>query len=111
MLSFTIMGDHMRAIVYLISDGVVPSNIGRGYIVRRLIRRVVRTGRLLGIRGDGMGNLEGAFTPAIAEKVIELSSEINPDVNTRTTRIFEELKREELRFVQTLERGEKLLEQ
>ncbi|PIA46974.1 hypothetical protein AQUCO_01500483v1 [Aquilegia coerulea] len=109
--SLKIMGDHMRAIVYLISDGVVPSNIGRGYIVRRLIRRVVRTGRLLGIRGDGKGNLEGAFTPAIAEKVIELSAEINPDVNTRTARIYEELKREELRFVQTLERGEKLLEQ
>lgn len=106
-----IIGDHIRAIVYLISDGVVPSNIGRGYIVRRLIRRVVRTGRLLGIRGDGKGDLEGAFVPAIAEKVIELSREINPDVKTRATFVFNELKREELRFVQTLERGEKVLEQ
>lgn len=108
---FKIIGDHIRAIVYLISDGVVPSNIGRGYIVRRLIRRVVRTGRLLGIRGDGKGDLEGAFVPAIAEKVIELCHQINSDVKTRAVFIFDELKREELRFVQTLERGEKVLEQ
>ncbi|KAF7841684.1 alanine--tRNA ligase, chloroplastic/mitochondrial [Senna tora] len=110
-MNLKIIGDHMRAVVYLISDGVVPSNIGRGYVVRRLIRRVVRTGRLLGIKGDGLGNPEGAFLPAIAEKVVELSSLIDPDVKNRAPRIFEELKREELRFVQTLERGEKLLEE
>ncbi|XP_022140525.1 alanine--tRNA ligase, chloroplastic/mitochondrial isoform X1 [Momordica charantia] len=106
-----IIGDHMRAVVYLISDGVAPSNIGRGYVVRRLIRRVVRTGRLLGIKGDGRGNIDGAFTPLIAEKVIALSTHIDEDVKGRAGRIIEELKREELRFVQTLERGEKLLEQ
>ena len=101
----------MRAIVYLISDGVVPSNIGRGYVVRRLIRRAVRTGRLLGIKGDGRGNLEGAFLPEIAEKAIELSMHVDADVKGRAPRILDELKREELRFVQTLERGEKLLNQ
>ncbi|KVI04030.1 Alanine-tRNA ligase, class IIc [Cynara cardunculus var. scolymus] len=106
-----VIGDHMRAIVYLISDGVFPSNIGRGYVVRRLIRRAVRTGRLLGIRGDEKGNIEGAFLPIVAEKVIDLSSEIDPDVKTRKARILEELKREELRFVVTLERGEKLLDE
>ncbi|CAK9153926.1 unnamed protein product [Ilex paraguariensis] len=106
-----IIGDHLRASVYLISDGVVPSNIGRGYVVRRLIRRTVRTGRLLGIKGDGKGNLEGAFLPILARKVIDLSSHIDSDVKTRAPRILEELKREELRFVITLERGEKLLEQ
>ncbi|KHN19971.1 Putative alanine--tRNA ligase, chloroplastic [Glycine soja] len=106
-----IIGDHMRAIVFLISDGVVPSNVGRGYVVRRLIRRVVRTGRLLGINGDGRGDLEGAFLPMIAEKVVELSTHIDADVKNKAPRIFEELKREELRFVQTLERGEKLLEE
>ncbi|KAK9287434.1 hypothetical protein L1049_015855 [Liquidambar formosana] len=106
-----IIGDHMRATVYLISDGVVPSNIGRGYVVRRLIRRALRTGRLLGIKGDGRGNHDGAFLPVIAEKVIELSTQIDSDVRARAPRILEELKREELRFVQTLERGEKLLDQ
>ncbi|XP_004500706.1 alanine--tRNA ligase, chloroplastic/mitochondrial isoform X1 [Cicer arietinum] len=106
-----IVGDHMRAIVFLVSDGVVPSNVGRGYVVRRLIRRVVRTGRLLGIKGDGRGDLDGAFLPIIAEKVVELSTHIDADVKNRAPRILEELKREELRFVQTLERGEKLLEE
>ncbi|XP_062228595.1 alanine--tRNA ligase, chloroplastic/mitochondrial-like isoform X2 [Phragmites australis] len=106
-----IIGDHMRAVVYLISDGVIPSNIGRGYVVRRLIRRVVRMGRLIGIKGDGHGNSEGAFLPSLAEVVISLSTEIDPDVESRRKSILGELQREELRFVQTLERGEKLLDE
>ncbi|XP_073292814.1 alanine--tRNA ligase, chloroplastic/mitochondrial isoform X2 [Primulina huaijiensis] len=106
-----IIGDHMRATVYLISDGVFPSNVGRGYVVRRLIRRAVRTGRLLGIKGDGMGNHEGAFLPILANEVIKLSFTIDPELKTRASRILEELKREELRFVLTLERGERLLGQ
>ncbi|XP_076882088.1 alanine--tRNA ligase, chloroplastic/mitochondrial-like [Bidens hawaiensis] len=106
-----IIGDHMRAIVYLISDGVFPSNIGRGYVVRRLIRRAVRMGRLLDVRGDEVGNLEGAFLPIVAEKVVDLSKEIDPELKSRKSRILKELKREELRFVVTLERGEKLLEE
>ncbi|RWW34101.1 hypothetical protein GW17_00001147, partial [Ensete ventricosum] len=106
-----IIGDHMRAVVYLISDAVLPSNIGRGYVVRRLIRRVVRIGRLLGIKDAGEGNPDGAFLPGLAKTVIELSNQIDPDVTGRMPHILEELKREELRFVQTLERGEKLLDQ
>ncbi|KAJ9550321.1 hypothetical protein OSB04_014366 [Centaurea solstitialis] len=104
-----VIGDHMRAIVYLISDGVFPSNIGRGYVVRRLIRRAVRTRKLLGITGDEKGNFEGAILPIFAEKVIDMSSEIDPDVKARKARILEEVKREELRFVVTLDRGDKLL--
>ncbi|KAK8626702.1 hypothetical protein V6N13_134335 [Hibiscus sabdariffa] len=104
-LKLKVIGDHIRAIVYLISDGVLPSNIGRGYVVRRLIRRVVRAGRSLGIEG-----VEGAFSPVIAEKVIELSTHIDSDVKIKAPRILEELKKEELNFVQTLERGETLLE-
>ncbi|XP_027184552.1 alanine--tRNA ligase, chloroplastic/mitochondrial isoform X2 [Coffea eugenioides] len=67
--------------------------------------------KLLGIKGDGLGDIEGAFLPVLAERVIQLSMHIDSDVKNRAARIFEELKREELRFVQTLERGEKLLEQ
>ncbi|KAM7258231.1 hypothetical protein ACFE04_013972 [Oxalis oulophora] len=107
-LSVEVIGDHIRAIVFLISDGVVPSNIGSSYVVRQLIRRAVRIGRLLGVKRDVRGNHEGTFLPNIVEKAIELSSNIDPDVKTRSPRILEEVKREELRFVQTLERGEKL---
>lgn len=97
--------------MYLISDGVNPSNIGRGYIVRRLLRRVVRMGRLLGIRGDGRGDLEGAFTPVVAEVAIAMSGDVDPNVEKQKNKIYNELKREELRFVQTLEKGDKLLEE
>lgn len=110
-LNLKIIGDHLRAIVYLLSDGVVPSNIGRGYVVRRLIRRAVRCGRLLGIKGDGQGDLKGAFLPIIAEKVIDMSIYIDSDVKTRSSSVLDKLKREELQFVETLERGEKLLVQ
>lgn len=106
-----VIGDHTRAVVYLISDGVYPSNIGRGYIVRRLIRRVVRMGRLLGIRGDGQGNQEGAFLPTVAEVAVAMSKDVDPNVEQQKIKIYNELKREELRFVQTLEKGEKLLEE
>eukprot|EP00850_Spirogloea_muscicola_P001847 SM000007S20807 [mRNA] locus=s7:361029:373582:+ [translate_table: standard] len=103
-----VIGDHTRAVVYLISDGVVPSNAGRGYVVRRLIRRVVRMSRQLGISGP---DAESAFLPSIAEAVINMSSQVDPDVQKNALRIYSELKREELRFVQTLERGERLLDQ
>ncbi|KAJ0238792.1 Alanine--tRNA ligase [Hirschfeldia incana] len=109
--SLKVIADHMRAVVYLISDGVVPSNIGRGYVVRRLIRRAVRKGKSLGIEGDGKGSLKGAFLPIVAEKVIEMSTYIDSDVKHKSPRILEEIRQEELHFKKTLERGEKLLEQ
>ncbi|KAF2595688.1 hypothetical protein F2Q68_00007717 [Brassica cretica] len=104
--SLKVIADHMRAVVYLISDGVVPSNNGRGYVVRRLIRRAVRKGKSLGINGDG----RGAFLPIVAEKVIEMSTYIDSDVKLKAPRILEEVRQEEIHFNKTLERGEKLLE-
>ncbi|MFM6355396.1 MAG: alanine--tRNA ligase [Planktothrix sp.] len=100
-VSLKVIGDHIRAVVHLIADGVTASNIGRGYILRRLIRRVVRHGRLIGINGE--------FTTLVAETAIQLSETAYPNVRQRETAIKGELQREETRFLETLERGEKLL--
>ncbi|MBD2483483.1 alanine--tRNA ligase [Planktothrix sp. FACHB-1365] len=100
-VSLKVIGDHIRAVVHLIADGVTASNIGRGYILRRLIRRVVRHGRLIGISGE--------FTTQVAETAIQLSEAAYPNVRQRETAIKGELQREETRFLETLERGEKLL--
>jgi len=100
-VSLKVIGDHVRAVVHLIADGVTASNLGRGYILRRLIRRVVRHGRLIGI--------EGAFVNKIAETAIALSEDVYPNVRERQTAIQGELEREETRFGETLKRGEKLL--
>ncbi|MGB3401588.1 MAG: alanine--tRNA ligase [Microcoleaceae cyanobacterium] len=100
-VSLKVIGDHVRAVVHLITDGVTASNIGRGYVLRRLIRRVVRHGRLIGI--------EGEFTTKVAETAINLSEAVYPNVRQREAVIIAELQREESRFLETLERGEKLL--
>jgi len=105
-LKLKVIGDHVRAVAYLISDGVYPSNVGRGYVVRRLIRRVVRCGRLLGMKPpDG----EFAFTPAIAKVAIGLGDACDPAIANRAQKVFHELEREELRFAVTLGRGEEIL--
>jgi alanyl-tRNA synthetase len=85
----------------MIADGITASNVGRGYILRRLLRRVVRHGRLIGI--------EREFTTEVAETTIALSESVYPNVRDREAVIKAELQREENRFLQTLERGEKLL--
>ena len=105
-LKLKVIGDHTRAVAYLVSDGVLPSNVGRGYIVRRLLRRVVRCGRLLGVKAP-----EGAeaFTPAIAEVAVGMSGDCDPEVANRARKIYEEFEREELRFAKTLGRGEEIL--
>lgn len=99
--SLKVIGDHVRSVVHLIADGITASNIGRGYILRRLIRRVVRHGRLIGIAGE--------FTTQVAETAIALSEAVYANVRERETQIKAELQREESRFLETLERGEKLL--
>jgi len=68
-------------------------------------------GRLLGIRGDGRGDQQGAFLPTIAEVAVAMSGDVDPNVQQQRNKIYNELKREELRFVLTLEKGEKLLEE
>ena len=99
--SLKVIGDHSRAITQLICDGVTASNLGRGYILRRLLRRVVRHGRLLGI--------DKPFLPAMGEASIALMASAYPQLLERRDVILTELEREEARFLETLERGEKLL--
>ncbi len=99
--SLKVIGDHSRAITQLICDGVTASNLGRGYILRRLLRRVVRHGRLLGI--------DKPFLMAMGEAAIALMHNAYPQLDERRAVILAELQREEARFLETLERGEKLL--
>ncbi|MEA5464327.1 alanine--tRNA ligase [Leptothoe sp. PORK10 BA2] len=100
-VSLKVIGDHVRSVAHMISDGITASNVGRGYILRRLIRRVVRHGRLLGI--------EGAFVNQVAESAIALCETAYPELRERESMIKAELDREETQFLKTLERGEKLL--
>jgi len=102
-ISLKIIGDHTRAVIHLISDGVSASNLGRGYILRRLIRRMVRHGRLLGITDE--------FLPHIATVGINLMQNNYPDLKNNNDLILNEIKIEEIRFRETLERGEKLLDE
>ncbi|NDJ19140.1 alanine--tRNA ligase [Myxacorys almedinensis] len=100
-VSLKVIGDHVRAVVHMIAEGITPSNEGRGYVLRRLIRRVVRHGRLIGIERD--------FTPEVAERAIALAQSAYPMVRAKADSIKAELHAEEERFRKTLDRGEKLL--
>ncbi|MBD1861443.1 MULTISPECIES: alanine--tRNA ligase [Trichocoleus] len=100
-VSLKVIGDHVRSVVHMITDGITASNIGRGYVLRRLIRRVVRHGRLIGI--------EGEFTTRVAEAAIALAEAAYPNVRLKENSIKAELQREEAQFLKTLDRGEKLL--
>ncbi|GBE92563.1 alanine--tRNA ligase [Nostoc cycadae] len=102
-VSLKVIGDHVRSVVHMIADEIRASNVGRGYVLRRLIRRVVRHGRLLGISGN--------FINQVAETAIALSESAYPNVRQREAAIKAELEREESNFLRTLDRGEKLLEE
>ncbi len=100
-ISLKIIGDHSRAVTQLICDGVTASNLGRGYVLRRLLRRIIRHGRLIGIVKP--------FVVEMGEKAIQLMQSSFPQLLERREMILQELQREEARFLETLERGEKLL--
>ncbi|MEJ1932768.1 alanine--tRNA ligase [Nostoc sp. NIES-2111] len=100
-VSLKVIGDHVRSVVHMIADEIRASNVGRGYVLRRLIRRVVRHGRLIGINGE--------FITQVATTAIALSESAYPNVRQREAAIKAELEREEANFLKTLDRGEKLL--
>ena len=100
--SLRVIADHIRSCAYLIADGVVPSNEGRGYVLRRIIRRAVRHGNILGAKGAFFYEL----VPTLA-KVMGHAGEI---ISQKQAHIQKTLKAEEEQFARTLERGLALLE-
>ena len=100
-VSFHVIADHSRAIAFVIADGILPSNEGRGYVLRRILRRAVRHGRLLGLKEP--------FLYRLAEIVVKLMGEVYPELIESLPLIKEITQREEERFFETLDFGLKLL--
>ena len=100
-VSIRLITDHMRSATFLISDGVMPTNEGRGYVLRRLIRRAAHHGRLLGI--------EGPFLEKLSETVIEGSKDGYPELEEKKTFILNVLHNEESQFNKTIDQGLKIL--
>ena len=101
-VSLQVIADHARALTFLIGDGVLPSNEGRGYVLRRILRRASRHGVLLGT--------ERPFIHEVAGKVIDEMSDAYPDLIERRSFICGRIQREEERFLETLTKGLHLLE-
>jgi len=98
-----IIADHIRASVMLVSDGVVPSNLECGYVLRRLLRRAIRYGRMLGIIRN--------FTAELASVVIFMETYADYDLNKNRRNIKEEFEKEEAKFSITIEKGLEILEE
>ena len=100
-VSIRIVTDHIRSATFMISDGIMPSNEGRGYVLRRIIRRAARHGRLLGIEGDFLANLSST--------VIEGSKDGYPELEEKKDFIFNVLTQEESKFNKTIDQGLNIL--
>ncbi|UDQ96792.1 alanine--tRNA ligase [Lentisphaerota bacterium WC36G] len=97
-----IIVDHLRAAVFMMSDGVLPGNVDQGYVLRRLIRRAIRQGRKLGV--------ETAFITKIAQVIIDEYKECYPSLDAQNKEIINELSTEEEAFARTIEKGTKEFE-
>lgn len=99
-----VVADHIRGAVFILADaqGATPSNVGAGYVLRRLIRRAIRKGRVLGI--------EASFLPEVARTVAEAYREAYPHIEQKWAHVEEQLRAEEEKFRKTLERGEREFE-
>ena len=100
-ISLRVITDHVRSTVFLVSDGVLPSNEGRGYVLRRLLRRAARHGKLLGI--------EGSFLYKLAKTVAEESKTAYPELEQNFDYIERVIKTEEGRFAETIDQGLEIL--
>ena len=101
-LCLRIMADHSRAVTFMIADGILPSNEGRGYVLRRLLRRAVMKGHSIGI--------EGAFLNQYVEKIIELMGHVYPEIIDNRALIERVILSEEERFGTTLKQGQAYLD-
>lgn len=101
-VSIRVITDHIRSVTFMISDGILPSNSGRGYVLRRLLRRACRHGRLLGI--------EGEFLIELARTVIEGSRDGYPELEEKKDFIFKVIAKEEEQFNKTIDQGLSILE-
>jgi alanyl-tRNA synthetase len=97
-----VLADHGRAMSFLASDGIEPGNEGRGYVLRRVIRRAVRSGRQIGI--------DGLFLERLHQRVVELLGEVHPELRHEQARVAAILNDEEVKFTRTLEAGQELLD-
>ena len=102
-VSIRLITDHIRSATFMISDGIMPTNEGRGYVLRRLIRRAARHGRLLGI--------EGKFLAKLSETVIEGSKDGYPELEEKRDFIVKVLSQEEDKFNKTIDQGLGILAQ
>lgn len=100
-VSIRIVTDHIRSATFMISDGIMPSNEGRGYVLRRIIRRAARHGRLLGI--------SGTFLADLSNTVIEGSKDGYPELEEKKDFIFNVLTQEENKFNKTIDQGLSIL--
>ena len=100
-VSIRLITDHIRSSTFLISDGVMPNNEGRGYVLRRIIRRAARHGRMLGI--------EGTFLAKIAQVVIDESKDGYPELEEKKDFILKVLTQEEEKFAKTIDQGLNIL--
>ena len=100
-VSIRIITDHLRSTVFMIADNITPSNEGRGYVLRRLIRRAARHGRMLGI--------EEGFLTGLADRVIEVSGEAYPELVEKQDYIKNIIRAEEKQFAKTLDQGESII--
>ena len=100
-VSIRVITDHIRSVTFMISDGIMPSNEGRGYVLRRLLRRACRHGRLL--------NIEGEFLTKLAQTVIEGSKDGYPELEEKKEFIFKVIAKEEEQFNKTIDQGLSIL--
>ena len=102
-ISLRIITDHARCVSFLISDGVIPGNEGRSYVLRMILRRALRHGKILG--------MELPFLYKLVDVIVDLYGEAYPDLVKNKQKIIDTIKKEEERFAKTLDRGYKMLDE